>query len=130
MNDEGKVRMKREMPNAKRETIAARRSAGHGSRITNHGSRLTVCVVTGTRAEFGIWTLLLQMIQHWPWLELRLVVTGTHLLRDFGSTVRDIERQGYLIAAKVPMYRPGEPAAKSLSRGIAGLAAAYRKVGR
>ncbi len=91
--------------------------------------KMRVCVVTGTRAEFGIWRMPLMAIMRSGKLELKLVVTGMHLLKEFGSTVKDIERAGIPIAARAAMYRSGEPAAKSLARGIEGLAAAYRKVG-
>jgi UDP-hydrolysing UDP-N-acetyl-D-glucosamine 2-epimerase len=90
--------------------------------------RMRVCVVTGTRAEFGIWQAPLRAMRKSARLDVRLVVTGMHLLKEFGSTVRDVERSGIPIAARVAMYRKGEPAAKGLARGIGGLAAAYRKI--
>ena len=91
--------------------------------------KLRVCVVTGTRAEFGIWRMPLEAMRKSRRLEVRLVVTGMHLLKEFGNTARDVERSGISIAARVAMYRKGEPAAKSLARGIEGLAGAYRKIG-
>jgi GDP/UDP-N,N'-diacetylbacillosamine 2-epimerase (hydrolysing) len=90
--------------------------------------KLRVCVVTGTRAEFGIWRPVLAAIQASRKLDLQLVVTGMHLLRAFGHTVKDIEASAFPIAARVPMYRGNEPPAASLARGIAGLAAAFRKL--
>jgi GDP/UDP-N,N'-diacetylbacillosamine 2-epimerase (hydrolysing) len=91
--------------------------------------KMRVCVVTGTRAEFGIWRPVLRAIQEAPRLELQLVATGMHLLKGFGETVREIEEEGLEIAARVPMYRGKEPAAASLARGIEGLARAYREAG-
>ena len=96
--------------------------------------KLRVCVVTGTRAEFGIWRPVLRAIQQSPRLELQFVVTGMHLLQGFGTTVQDIEDSGLPIAARVPMYRdtpgknPEADAARSLARGIDGLAAACRQL--
>lgn len=91
--------------------------------------KMRVCVVTGTRAEFGIWQMPLRAIMRSPKLELKLVVTGMHLLKEFGNTLRAVENSEIPIAAKVSMYRSGEPPAKSLARGIDGLAGAYRKLG-
>jgi len=39
-------------------------------------------------------------------LSLSLIVTGMHLLPEFGSTVREIEQDGYAIAARVDMAPP------------------------
>ncbi len=112
--------------------------------ITNYQlpitKKLRICVVTGTRAEFGIWMPVLRAIRESKLLELKLVVTGMHLLKAFGETVKEIEQSGFEIAAHVPMYeneksaasRPKSEvgaAAQSLARGIEGLAEAYRQVG-
>ena len=90
--------------------------------------RLRVCVVTGTRAEYGIWMPVLGAVNNSPRLQLQLLVTGMHLLKGFGSTVKDIERGVFTISERVPMYRPGEPPAASLARGIQGMGAAFRKL--
>ncbi len=90
--------------------------------------KMHVCIVTGTRAEFGIWRPVIAAIEQSSKLELSVVVTGMHLQNEFGNTVKDVERAGVKIAAKVPMYEPGEVPAKSLARGIEGLAAGYRKI--
>ncbi len=85
-----------------------------------------VAVVTGTRAEYGLLASPMQHIQAHPRLKLQLVVTGTHLLRKFGSTVRYIERDGWRIDARIPMQRGhDDPAdqADGLARGIKGIAA-------
>lgn len=82
-----------------------------------------VCVVTGTRAEFGIWGGVLGALRKSARLRTSLVVTGMHLQKQFGNTIKDIV---FPIAARVPMYRAGEPPARSLARAIDGLAAAFR----
>lgn len=89
---------------------------------------LRVAVVTGTRAEFGIFRPVLAAIAASGRLELQLVVTGMHLLPAFGSTWRDVTAAGYRIAARVPMYRKGESPAGSLARGIAGMDRALRRL--
>jgi GDP/UDP-N,N'-diacetylbacillosamine 2-epimerase (hydrolysing) len=103
-------------------------------RKAHTNGRFRVCVITGTRAEFGIWQPVLRAIQKSPRLELHLLVTGMHLLKSFGNTLQDIEQSDFSIAARVPMYQEGktrnhelEPA-RSLARGIDGLAAAFRRL--
>ena len=63
-----------------------------------------VAVVTGTRAEYGILKPLLTLIDKDPDLELSLLVTGLHLLEEFGTTIQEIKKDGFKITAEVPMY--------------------------
>ena len=63
----------------------------------------TICVVTGSRAEYGLLYWTLREIIDDPALELQLVVTGTHLSSAFGLTYQQIEADGFTIAAKVDM---------------------------
>lgn len=60
-----------------------------------------ICVVTATRAEYGLLKRTIQQIIKNDELELILVVTGTHLDSRFGYTVREIENDGYEIAEKI-----------------------------
>ena len=62
-----------------------------------------ICVVTGTRAEFGLLRWLMQEIQTDPELELQVIATGMHLSPEFGLTYREIEQAGFKISAKVEM---------------------------
>jgi len=89
---------------------------------------MKIAVVTGTRAEYGIWCPVLNAIEKAPGLALQLVVTGMHLQKKFGHTIDHIKADGRQIAAAVPMYRTGESPARGLSRGTAGLAAAFAKL--
>lgn len=66
-------------------------------------NRRKICVVTATRAEYGLLTSLLGELRANPSVELQLVVTGAHLSERFGLTVRQIERDGVPIAARVPV---------------------------
>ena len=63
----------------------------------------TLCVVTGTRAEYGLLKPLLDVLCQENALELRLVVTGAHLSTAFGETYREIEDDGFAIHAKIKM---------------------------
>ena len=62
---------------------------------------MKIAVVTGTRAEFGLLSGLMTMIDDSPRFELQLVVTGTHLLPEFGHTVDAITGAGFKIEAEV-----------------------------
>jgi UDP-hydrolysing UDP-N-acetyl-D-glucosamine 2-epimerase len=80
-----------------------------------------VAVVTGTRAEYGILQTTLRAIDDHPKLRLQLVATGMHLVPKFGATVRQIERDGWTIDARISMQQGNDqPSDQStgLGRGI------------
>ena len=58
-----------------------------------------ICVITGTRAEFGLMRWLMQEIQGEPGLELQVIATGMHLSPEFGLTYREGEQAGLSIDA-------------------------------
>ncbi|MEL4429220.1 UDP-N-acetylglucosamine 2-epimerase [Shewanella mangrovisoli] len=60
-----------------------------------------ICVVTATRAEYGLLKPLLHEIEKDQDLTLQLVATGTHLSPEFGYTLKEIETDRYPIAKKV-----------------------------
>ena len=64
-------------------------------------TKRTVCVVTGTRAEYGIFYPVMKKIQTSKILELQLVATTMHLSEEFGLTYKQIEKDGFSIDAKV-----------------------------
>lgn len=61
-----------------------------------------ICVVTGTRAEYGLLYWLMKEIQADPEFELQLVVTGMHLSPEFGLTYKEIEKE-FTITKKIEM---------------------------
>jgi len=80
-----------------------------------------VAVLTGTRAEYGILKPVLGAIKSHPKLDLILIVTGMHLSREFGYTVREIEKDGFEIDAKVRMLQKEDTRAamaKSIGRCV------------
>lgn len=90
--------------------------------------RRKICVVTTSRADFGLLTGLIRAIQDDPALTLQLVVSGMHLSGTFGSTVRDIEAEGIRIARRIPMRMEGGSASANLhsvSLGLNGFAEAF-----
>jgi len=60
-----------------------------------------ICVVTGTRAEYGLLHRLLLILKNDPQIELQLVVTGSHLSPSHGMTVNEIENDGFVPVAKL-----------------------------
>jgi len=88
-----------------------------------------ICVVTGTRAEFGLLKWLMQDIQKYSDLELQLVVTGMHLSSEFGSTYQEIENAGFKIDMRVEMLLSADTSVavtKSMGLGVIGFADAYK----
>ena len=65
--------------------------------------RIKICVVTGSRAEFGYLLPLLHRLNEDAFFELKLVVTGAHLSERHGFTVKEIEDSGIPIDAKIPV---------------------------
>ncbi len=79
-----------------------------------------VCIITGTRAEYGLLKPVIDKVYHSEELELRLVVTGMHLSGEFGWTYREIEGDGYPIDAKIEMLLSSDtPVGITKSMGVA-----------
>jgi UDP-hydrolysing UDP-N-acetyl-D-glucosamine 2-epimerase len=90
-----------------------------------------VCVVTGSRAEYGLLYWLLRDLRDDPAFELRLVVTGMHLAHEFGHTVDEIENDGFAVDRKVDMLVAGDsPAAlaRSIALGVIGMSDAIEQL--
>jgi len=62
-----------------------------------------VCVVTGTRAEYGLLRFVMSGIKKSSKLELQIIVTGMHLSPEFGLTFSEVEKDGFCIDKKVEM---------------------------
>ncbi|MFC2163244.1 UDP-N-acetylglucosamine 2-epimerase [Candidatus Altiarchaeota archaeon] len=76
-----------------------------------------VMVITGRRAEFGLIKSTLKAIREHESLELCLVVTGNHLIPEFGGTIKQIKEEGFEINAKVNAY-PKEDSGVSMAKAI------------
>jgi UDP-hydrolysing UDP-N-acetyl-D-glucosamine 2-epimerase len=81
-------------------------------------SKRKICVLTGSRAEYGLLRSLLTAIQNHPKLQLQLVVTGSHLIRQMGNTIQDIEHDRFEISAKIPMYKSELDSRKDLPESL------------
>lgn len=84
-------------------------------------------VATFTRADYGELSAVMHQIRRQPGLELLLYVGGTHLLPQFGETARDIERDGFPVAARIPMAVTDDSPA-SVSRFVAAALAGFAEV--
>lgn len=84
-----------------------------------------VCIITGTRAEYGLLSNIIRGIDECINLELQLVVTGMHLSPEFGMTVGVIESDGFKISRKVEMLLSSDSTVgltKSAGLGLIGFA--------
>src|SRR5580704_16254975 len=85
----------------------------------------TIAVVSGSRAEYGLFKSTLTAITQSPDLTLRLIVCGMHLEAAFGRTVDAIAADGFLIADRIETWTGADSPqaiAASISRGVAGFA--------
>ena len=84
-----------------------------------------ICIVTGSRAEYGLMYWLMKEIQEDPNLELQIIATGMHLSPEFSLTYKVIEEDGFVINKKVEMLLSSDTPvaiAKSMGLGIIGFA--------
>lgn len=77
-----------------------------------------ICYLTGTRADFGLMTSTLRAVSHDSRLSLQLLVTGMHLSPLYGSTVTEIEAEGFEIAARIPV-ESGDTSAAGMVMNLA-----------
>ena len=90
--------------------------------------RRKICVVTGTRAEYGLLRWVIDGIAKSSVLELQLIATGMHLSPEFGLTVQEIEADGYRIDRKVELLLSSDTPVgitKSMGLGLIGFADAF-----
>lgn len=91
--------------------------------------RRRVAVVTGSRAEYGLLAPVITALRAAN-LDVRLIVTGSHLNRKQGLTVREIETDGHAIAARVPLGDSDNAhgTARAMARGLEGFSRAYERL--
>lgn len=84
-----------------------------------------VCIVTATRAEYGLLKSVIEKMSRLKEIDLRLVVTGMHLSPEFGLTYREIENDGYLIDQKIEILMSSDTSVgitKSMGVALMGFA--------
>ena len=90
-----------------------------------------VCVVTGTRAEYGLLKPVIDKIHKVEDLELQLVATGMHLSPEFGLTYKEIEADGYPVTDKVEMLLSSDTSVgitKSMAVALMGFGECFERL--
>ena len=90
-----------------------------------------ICVVTGSRAEYGVMYWVLKTLQANEAIELQMVATGTHMSADHGMTHRAIEDDGFRIDKKIDLLLSDdspEGVARSFGICVKGVAAALQNL--
>ena len=93
--------------------------------------RRKVCVITGTRAEYGLLRWLMEEIRASAFLQLQVVAAGMHLAPEFGCTYREIERDGFILDRKVELLLSSDTPvgiSKSIGIGVVGFADALQQL--
>lgn len=91
----------------------------------------TICVVTGTRADYGLLQWIMDGIRRDPALRLQIVATGMHLSPNFGLTYRDIESDGFSIDRKLDILTGDDSPVgitKCIGRGVIAFADAFAEL--
>ncbi len=87
-----------------------------------------ICVITTSRAEYGLLCWLMKGIRNDPLFQLQLVVTGTHLSAEFGSTIDRIRDDGFRIDRSFDLDLRGDKVldiTHSLSLALEGFASSF-----
>ena len=90
-----------------------------------------ICVVTGTRAEYGLLMPVMNAIRC-SGMELSIIATAMHLDPQFGNTVENIKKDGFVIdeVVEMPVNKDdtSHGVAQSIGNGIIGIANALLKI--
>jgi len=91
-----------------------------------------VVVISSTRADFNYLKIILEKINESSKLELFLIVTGIHLLKKYGRTIKIIEKSRIPIARKIEMYdqidNDETALSRAIGRGLINFAKAFNKI--
>ena len=90
-----------------------------------------ICVVTGTRAEYGLLRWVMQGIKDDPELQLQIIVTGMHLSPTFGLTYKEIEKDGFQIDCRIETISELDSPigiSESIAKGVQGCAVALNEL--
>jgi GDP/UDP-N,N'-diacetylbacillosamine 2-epimerase (hydrolysing) len=86
-----------------------------------------IAYVTGSRADYGLFSEPLKRIREHPGMDLSLIVTSMHLEPEFGLTVREIEADGMPVAGRVRNLLPGDSGgnqARAVGNAVLGITSA------
>jgi GDP/UDP-N,N'-diacetylbacillosamine 2-epimerase (hydrolysing) len=94
-------------------------------------SKRKICVVTGTRAEYGLLYWTMKRIQDEPKAELQIIATGMHLSPEFGNTYQAIENDGFTIEKKIECLMSSDTGigiSKSIGLALISFSEAYNQL--
>jgi len=89
-----------------------------------------ICIVTGSRAEYGLLKPIMKKLVQTKRYDVRIVVTGAHLSPRFGSTYREILDDGFVIDAQIDILQSGDAPSditKSMAKAMSGFADYFEK---
>lgn len=90
-----------------------------------------ICIVTGTRAEWGLLSPLAAKLKERPDVELMIVATNMHLLARYGHTIDEIRREGFTVDEEVRMDAESDTrtdTARATGRCMQGMAEAFARL--
>lgn len=94
-------------------------------------SKKEICLISGTRAEYGLISNVINEIKNSNYLSMKLIVTGTHLSSEFGLTIKEIQQNDHYIDKKVDILLSGNSKGsinKSIALGIIGFSDAFEEL--
>ena len=90
-----------------------------------------ICVVTGTRAEYGLLRALMAELREATDMELQIIATGSHLTDAHGNTLCEIENDGFKVDETVDMMLAADTSLAtgiSMGLGVMGLSSALSRL--
>lgn len=94
-------------------------------------SKIKLCVVTGTRAEYGLLFWTMKKISQDPDFTLQIIATGMHLSPEFGNTYTEILKDGFQIDKKIEMLMSSDTSvgiSKSMGLGMISFCEVYEEL--
>ena len=91
-------------------------------------TRRKICLMTGTRAEYGLLYWLMRELAADDRVDFQLVVSAMHLAPEFGETIKEIRADGFKIDAETPCLAGGDDNAalgKSMGQAVIGFVDAF-----
>ena len=90
-----------------------------------------ICIVTATRAEYGLLKNIIGKFVQYDDLDICIVATGMHLEKRFGETWREIEADGYTINEKLPIIEHTDTPrdiSNTMAKGLISFATYFERV--
>ena len=79
----------------------------------------SICVITGTRAEYGLLSGLMRLIDQSPLTRLQIIATNMHLSARYGNTYQEIEKDGFSIDERIPILNESEAGDNAIVHAMA-----------